>query len=97
MPKLKHNRSRHSVESTLVNLNDATMEPDLVNSPPHYQAGGLEVIEVIEAFAPDNFLRGSAIKYLLRAGRKGDALTDLKKSSWMLRREIDNLERMEPV
>jgi hypothetical protein len=32
------------------------------------------------------------IKYVLRAGRKGDALEDLKKAAWYLDREIDKLE-----
>lgn len=61
--------------------------PDLVNHPPHYQAGGLESIQVIEAFNL-NFRLGNVIKYILRADRKGTALQDLEKARWYLDREI---------
>jgi hypothetical protein len=60
---------------------------DQVDGPPHYQANGVEAIEVIEAFGL-GFNLGNTVKYVLRAGRKGDALTDLKKASWYLDREI---------
>lgn len=62
-----------------------------VNSPPHYQANGVEAIDVIEAFEL-GFRLGNAIKYILRAGRKGDALIDLKKGRWYLDREIAKRE-----
>lgn len=39
-----------------------------------------------------NFNRGCVLKYLLRAGRKGDALADLKKARNCLDREISRLE-----
>ena len=62
---------------------------DMVNRPPHYFApNGLEVIDVIEAFEL-NFRLGSAIKYLLRAGRKGDRLEDLEKARFYVAREIE--------
>lgn len=60
---------------------------DPVNNPSHYQAGGLESIDVIEAFEL-NFRLGNVIKYVLRADRKGKALEDLKKARWYLDREI---------
>lgn len=61
---------------------------DPVNNPPHYKAAGLEAIEVIEAFAGGNYHRGAALKYLLRAGRKGDTATDLRKALWHINREL---------
>ena len=65
---------------------------DPVNHPPHYKAGTLEVIDVIEAFGLDrSFCLGNVAKYLLRHGRKGDALEDLKKARWYLDREIARL------
>ena len=67
---------------------------DLVNHPPHYKSGGMEAIDVIEAFAPDNYWRGSALKYLLRAGRKDNTVQDLEKAVWHIRREIDRLEAL---
>jgi hypothetical protein len=66
---------------------------DPINHPAHYKAGGIEAIDVIEAFAPANFHRGNAIKYLLRAGRKGDAVTDLRKAVWYIERELDRLKK----
>jgi hypothetical protein len=64
---------------------------DPVHNPPHYKSGGIEVIDVIEAFDL-NFRLANVIKYVLRAGRKGDALEDLEKAAWYLDREIDKLE-----
>ena len=61
-----------------------------VNNPEHYQSSKLEAIEVIEAFNL-NFSLGSAIKYILRAGKKPGEATeeDLKKAIWYLQRELD--------
>ena len=60
-----------------------------VDHPAHYQAGGLEAIDVIEAFDL-GFSLGNAVKYILRAGRKpgADSVEDLKKGAWYLSREI---------
>lgn len=66
---------------------------DVVNSPPHYRgAGGIEAIDVIEKFQLGYHL-GNAVKYILRAGRKGPKLEDLRKAIWYLQREIENAER----
>ena len=63
---------------------------DPVHNPPHYKSGGIEAIDVIEAFEL-NFRLANVIKYVLRAGRKGDAIEDLEKAAWYLDREIDKL------
>ena len=60
-----------------------------VNHPPHYKAAGIEAIDVIEAFGL-GFNLGNAIKYILRADRKGAALNDLAKANWYLERELKN-------
>lgn len=64
---------------------------DPVNHPQHY--GGkdnpYEAIKVIEAWGL-GFCLGNTIKYVARAGRKGDAVEDLKKARWYLDREIQN-------
>lgn len=60
---------------------------DDVNHPPHYKGKGMESIEVIEAFDL-GFNLGNAIKYILRAGRKGDGKVDLAKARWYIDREI---------
>lgn len=71
--------------------------PDMINSPPHYRgAGGIEAIDVIEAYGLGYHL-GNAMKYLLRAGKKGDAVEDLRKAGWyMLRFREMSAETMEP-
>ena len=65
---------------------------DPVNHPTHYADGwsnGAEVIDITENL---NFNRGNAIKYVARAGKKGDSeLEDLKKARWYLDREIARL------
>jgi hypothetical protein len=60
---------------------------DLVNHPPHYKTHphSLECIEVTEHM---NFCTGNAVKYIWRAGEKGDVIQDLKKALWYLKREI---------
>ncbi len=67
-------------------------DTDLINSPPHYKAGGLEAIDVIEGFEL-GFHLGAVLKYVLRAGKKGPALEDLKKARWFLDRKISKLEK----
>ena len=74
------------------------MPANAVNHPAHYNAGGIEVIDAIEAWGfGEGFNRGNAIKYLARAGRKdgADAVEDLKKAAWYVEREIRRLEKME--
>lgn len=65
--------------------------PDPVNHPAHYKAhpSGVECIEITEHLS---FLRGNAIKYLWRAGQKGNLVEDLEKAKWYIEREIE-LER----
>jgi hypothetical protein len=63
---------------------------DIVNHPPHYNSGRIEVIEAIEDWKV-GFHRGNAIKYIARAGRKNPAkeIEDLEKARWYLAREIE--------
>jgi len=66
--------------------------PDMVNHPPHYVSpSGIECIDVVEHLS---FCRGNAIKYLWRAGQKGDAIEDLRKAIFYVNREISRLEKM---
>lgn len=69
---------------------------DAVDHPAHYNQhpAGIECVDVAEAF---NFNIGNAIKYLWRAGLKGDALEDLRKAAWYVAREIGRMERTKPV
>ena len=63
---------------------------DMVDQPPHYKDGGIETIDFIEA-KKLGFNLGNAVKYISRAGKKNDALEDLKKARWYLNREINNM------
>ena len=62
------------------------VEVDMVNSPPHYKVGGIEVIDFIKAkLTPDEFrgyLQGNILKYSSRVGYKGDASKDVGKLIW---------------
>lgn len=63
---------------------------DAVSSPAHYQTpSGLEAIDVIEAFFPDNFYFANAFKYIARAGKKNDIVEDIEKAIWYLQRFLD--------
>lgn len=65
---------------------------DPVNHPPHYtdHPSGIECIRITEHL---NFCIGNAIKYLWRAGRKGDPVQDLRKALWYIEREISRLQQ----
>lgn len=63
--------------------------PDPVNHPPHYKsAGGLEVFDVIEAFAADDAHKSHVLKYVLRAGAKGSYIEDMRKARAWIDRAI---------
>lgn len=57
---------------------------DDINHPSHYTRGKIEVIDFIEGQQLPYHL-GNVIKYVARAGYKGDKLEDLKKSAVVLR------------
>jgi hypothetical protein len=63
---------------------------DLVNSPSHYQGNKFEVIDIIDDFGL-SFNTGNAIKYILRADKKGNQKQDLLKAIWYLEHEINKL------
>jgi hypothetical protein len=67
--------------------------PDPVNHPPHYTSSPARCecgrqIECIDVTRHLNFNRGNVIKYVWRAGSKGDEVEDLEKAMWYLRDEI---------
>ena len=69
---------------------------DVVNKPLHYNSGGVECIEAIEASmeleAFQGYLKGNILKYIWRMSYKGKALEDCKKSQWYLNKLISTLE-----
>lgn len=75
---------------------------DSVKSPRHYKLEGLNIEskEVIRAVLGKEGYRawchGNAMKYLFRAGKKGDSKTDYKKAieftSWIVE-ELEDAEK----
>ena len=67
----------------------------MVNSPPHYNMGGIECIDAIEAsMTPEAFkgyLKGNIQKYMWRyEAKKG--VEDLKKAEWYLNKMLEAME-----
>lgn len=65
---------------------------DAVNHPQHYTShpSGTECIAITEHM---NFCKGNAVKYIWRAGEKGDEAQDLEKAVWYLQREIARIKK----
>ena len=70
------------------------VHPDVVNHPIHYRRGGVEAIDVIEAFDL-GMHTGTAVKYILRAGSKNHASEDLRKAIWYLVRHLRTAHKLE--
>lgn len=65
-----------------------------INHPQHYGGDTVyEVIKVCEAWGLDSdAYLFNVVKYVGRAGKKGDALEDLKKARFYLERRINKME-----
>ena len=67
---------------------------DLVNSPSHYTAGGIETIDFIKAKLTkeqyEGYLLGNTIKYASRLGLKGQPVLDAGKLHWYTK-ELEKL------
>lgn len=59
-----------------------------VEHPKHYNAGSIEVWDAIEDWGL-GFLLGNVIKYVVRAGKKGDRLEDLLKAREYINKAIE--------
>jgi hypothetical protein len=68
------------------------VEHDAVQSPAHYARLQPEPLDVIEAWKLDHH-SACALKYIARAGHKGNRLEDLRKAAEYLRRLIALEER----
>ena len=67
---------------------------DMVNSPPHYNASGIECIDAIRAMLGDGYkyyLQGNVMKYIWRHEYK-NGVEDLHKAQWYLTELIDEIE-----
>lgn len=62
---------------------------EVVDHPSHYAGkNGIEAIDVIDAYDL-NFNMGSALKYILRCGKKDDEIIELEKAIWYLKHEVE--------
>ena len=68
---------------------------DLINKPPHYNTGDIEVIDYIkDKLTPEQFegyCIGNSMKYISRYQHKG-GYEDLKKAIWYLNTAIETGE-----
>jgi hypothetical protein len=69
------------------------MSEESVNHPQHYTRGKIECIDAIESAVQGQsgitaMCLGNAIKYIWRAGSKGDFKEDIEKAIWYLNRAI---------
>lgn len=78
---------QQTIEEQVVEL---PKKEDVINHPSHYTRGKIEVIDFIEDQQLPYHL-GNVIKYIARAGYKGDKLEDLKKARWCLDRYINEV------
>lgn len=67
------------------------VDPNGVDHPTHYNQhpSGVEVIEIVRHL---DFNLGSAVKYILREGLKGESDKDLNKALWYMRDEHQNVD-----
>jgi hypothetical protein len=67
---------------------------DTVNKPKHYTShpSGVDCIQITEHMG---FNLGNAMKYIWRADLKSDAMEDLRKAEWYIRREIEKRTKIE--
>ena len=94
----KHEEEEFTIEDIFKDFPDDDDEmfkevkaSDLVNNPPHYNAGGIECIDAILAATNHNkegYLQGNILKYIWRYDYKG-GLEDLKKAQWYLNKLIE--------
>ena len=70
------------------------MAKDIINHPPHYNFGSIEVIDAIESWDME-YHEGNVVKYIARAKHKGTRIVDLEKALWYLNRKIELLKRPE--
>lgn len=78
------------IEEAITQTAALPKKEDVINHPSHYTRGKIEVIDFIEDQQLPYHL-GNVIKYIARAGYKGDKLEDLKKARWYLDRYINEV------
>lgn len=86
-PKSKEELAKIRAEKLTKKGNLYESKDNMVSHPAHYQAGGIEVIDVIKAFTKDlNGIKatdtGNIIKYACRWNAKGKPIQDVEKIIW---------------
>jgi len=61
---------------------------DMVNHPPHYTTGKIEVIDFLEDQQLPYHL-ACVVKYVCRCRHKGSEIEDLRKARWYLDRYLN--------
>lgn len=96
--KVPKKQKEETVEQTIdepeVKVVELPKKEDIINHPSHYARGKIEVIDFIEDQQLPYHL-GNVIKYIARAGYKGDKLEDLQKARWYLDRYIKGVMQHE--
>lgn len=76
-------------------------EVDMVNSPPHYLEGGIEVVEILKAkLSSEEFIgccKAQILQYIFRAPHKGQELQDYKKAVWWGQELVSFVEAQEKL
>lgn len=86
--KIELNRQQVELIQQSIQMPITMEEPknDMVNRPPHYTVGGIEVIDFIKAKLTTEefrgYLQGNILKYSSRVGYKGNADEDVGKLIW---------------
>lgn len=76
----------------MIYLGDVCLMKDEVENPSHYTQGPVEFIEAVESRGWGKvWALGNALKYLWRAGEKGDEETDLRKARWYIDRRLHQI------
>jgi len=74
---------------------------DLVNNPNHYRQSSTETIDIIKSSMTveefHGYLKGACMKYMSRYKYKGNAIQDLEKAEWYLKRLIKEVKNMKSI
>jgi hypothetical protein len=74
---------------------------DLVNNPNHYRQSSTETIDIIKSSMTveefHGYLKGACMKYMSRYKYKGNAIQDLEKAEWYLKRLIKEVKDMKSI
>lgn len=84
-----------------VELKPPFVEEDFSNIPTYYLSDGIEASKVVAAFQGDSYNIGTALTYLMRAGKKvyvnkspiDSKVADIKKAINHLNFELDRLKK----